>query len=199
MSKSITGKATLTLVLTYKPDFNTGQSHPPRHHCFNFCGGGFGFVCFLLLLLKMPSHSVPMHHPIIFILHPLQRSPYCFSFWHSINQVSSVTYEKFNHFFAKGKGMFIIAQGEEWQKLSKGQLFKVVRSISFFCTKYKARTSPGTKVHTLTGDRQHQQMNLRTQRLMPDHKLFSGTIQNFTAIGNQYALPFSIHHYLDWL
>lgn len=147
----------------------------------------------------MPSHSVPMHYPITFILHPLQRSPYCFSFWHSINKVSSVTYEKFNHLFAKGKGVFIIAQGEEWQKLSKGQLFKVVRPISFFCTKYKATTSPGTKVHNLTGDRQHQQMNLRTQRLMLDHKLVSGTIQNFIAIGNQYAEAFSIHHYLDWL
>lgn len=67
-----------------------------------------------------------MHHPIVFILQPLQSQ-------HFINQVSSVTLDKYNHLCDKGKGVFIIGQRQERQKLSKGQLFKVVRAISFFC------------------------------------------------------------------
>lgn len=42
MPKSITGKAVFILVLTYKPDFNTGKSHPHRHHRLNF------FVSFII-------------------------------------------------------------------------------------------------------------------------------------------------------
>lgn len=58
-----------TPVLAHQPDFNTAKPHPPKHHRFN------SVVVFYFLLVNLPSHSGPMHHPVIFTLQPPERYP----------------------------------------------------------------------------------------------------------------------------
>lgn len=62
MPKSIAGQAVFILVLTYKPDFNTGKLHPHRHHCLNFFVGLFIYfysqICLLILCQSTTTLSL---------------------------------------------------------------------------------------------------------------------------------------------
>lgn len=127
--QSITGKAVLSLVLTYKPDFNTGKAHPHRHHCLNF------LVCFIYIFLlpNLPSHSVSKHYHMIFTLHPVHRCPSFFRFQHFITRCFQLHTKSSSISLPKERVSSITAQSEEWQKLQAGRL------ISFF----SGRTSAG--------------------------------------------------------
>lgn len=142
MPKSITGQAVFILVLTYKPDFNTGKSHPHRHHCLNFFVGLFIYfysqICLLILCQSTTTLS------LLFILSRdvLPTSGFstpsagCFQVHMKSSTIS----------LPKERVSSITPQSKEWQNL---KLFKVQRFISFF----SGRTAAGTNTSRITSSK----------------------------------------------